>query len=89
MTQVDNNIQVTVVVSGAPVPVKVNVHQKVEQLMREALHDAGKRDVDLSRWFLRHSGGGEPIAAGLRVDQAGITSGATLFLDPDEGGGGV
>jgi putative metal binding uncharacterized protein/uncharacterized protein DUF2604 len=83
-----SNITVTVVVSGAPQSVTVNAHQKAEQLMREALKEAGILDADLSRWHLRLQDGGEPIPPSDRIADVGIVDGATLFLDPEEGGGG-
>lgn len=83
-----NNIEPTVYVSGAPFSVRINTNQKVEQLIREALHQAGKRGVDPSGWVLRFEGGGDPIDPAKRVGEAGIAADITLLLDRDEGGGG-
>lgn len=82
------NIEVTVVVSGAPLKVSENLHQKVEHLIREALREAGIPHPNLQDWTLRSAGGGAAIDPDLRIGEAGITHGATVFLDPDEGGGG-
>jgi hypothetical protein len=38
-----NTIGITVYVTGAPFAVSINTHQKVEELVRKALHEAGKR----------------------------------------------
>ncbi len=83
-----NKITVTVVVSGAPQTVAINTHERVEHLMREALKEAGIRHPDLSEWALRKQEGGDPIPPQEKIEAAGIADGSTLFLDPDEGGGG-
>jgi hypothetical protein len=84
----DNRITVTVVVSGAPLKVAVNDNQKVEQLIREALHQAGIPHPTVAEWTLRFADGGAAIGPEQRIAAAGIADGATLFLDPQEGGGG-
>lgn len=83
-----SDITVTVVVSGTPQSVKVNDHEKVKQLMEKALKEAGIHKADLSEWNLRVNDGGAPISPDTTISAAGIANGATLFLDPDEGGGG-
>lgn len=83
-----HEIEVTVVVSGAPQAVDINDHEKVEKLIHKALREAGIKKPDLSEWGLRAKEGGEPISPELKIEAAGILDGATLFLDPDEGGGG-
>jgi hypothetical protein len=82
------NIEVTVVVSGAPLKIRENLHQKVEHLIREALREAGIPQPNLEDWTLRSADGGAAIDSDLRIGEAGIADGATVFLDPDEGGGG-
>jgi len=83
-----HKIEVTVVVSGAPQAVDINDHEKVEKLIHKALKDAGIKKPDLSEWGLRVKEGGEPISPEVTIAAAGILDGTTLFLDPDEGGGG-
>jgi Predicted metal binding domain/Protein of Unknown function (DUF2604) len=83
-----HKVTVTVVVSGAPVSVAANAHQKVAHLIREALKEAGIPHPKVGDWTLRFANGGEAIDPDLPIEEAGITDGATLFLDPDEGGGG-
>jgi hypothetical protein len=83
-----HKITVTVIVSGARVSVTENSNQKVEHLIREALKEAGIPHPKVDDWTLRFSDGGAAIDASQSIDEAGITNGATLFLDPDEGGGG-
>lgn len=78
----------TVVVSGARISVTENPNQKVSHLIREALKQAGIPHPKVEEWTLRFSDGGGAIDPDLRIEEAGIAHGATLFLDPDEGGGG-
>lgn len=83
-----HKVTVTVVVSGARLSVTVNAHQKVAQLIREALKEAGIPHPKVGDWTLRFADGGAAIDPDLQIEEAGIVDGATLFLDPDEGGGG-
>lgn len=84
----DHEITVTVVVSGARLRVTQNTNQKVEHLIHKALEEAGIPHPKVADWTLRSADGGATIDPDLRIDAAGITDGAILFLDPDEGGGG-
>src|SRR3954453_742290 len=83
-----HKITVTVVVSGARINVTENANQKVSHLISEALKGAGIPHPKVEDWTLRFGDGGAAIDPDLRIDEAGIANGATLFLDPDEGGGG-
>jgi hypothetical protein len=83
-----HKVTVTVVVSGAPQTVTVGHNQKVEHLIKEALKEAGIHHPKLEEWTLRFAKDGAVIDPAAQVDDAGITDGMTLFLDPDEGGGG-
>ena len=84
----DKNIVVSVVVGGRAIEgIRVNVNQRVEQLIREALREAGLAGANTDEWDLRNQGG-QPIDRALRIGEAGIAEGATLYLDPREGGGG-
>ena len=82
------NIQVQVVVSGQPTTIKVNVHQTVEQLVKEALKESGNKGQPPSEWELRTSDG-TLIDQSLAIGAAGISDGATLFLSPRAGAGGA
>ena len=82
------NIQLQVVVSGQPSTIKVNVHQTVEQLVKEALKESGNKGQPPSEWELRTSDG-TLIDQSLAIGAAGITDGATLFLSPRAGAGGT
>lgn len=83
-----NQITITVVVSGAPQTIEVNRNQKVEHLIKEALKEAGIGSPNLAEWKLRFAEGGQEIDPEIKIEKAGIADGVTLFLDPEEGGGG-
>jgi hypothetical protein len=82
----DNKVQLTVVVSGQPVPLKVNVHQTLEHLVHEALQNSGNKGQLPSEWELRLDG--KLLDQSLTVAAAGLSNQATLFLSPRAGAGG-
>lgn len=84
----DHQITVTVIVSGVPQTIEVNANQKVEHLIKEALKAAGIKHPNLAEWKLRFAEGGPEIDPDEKIKKSGIADGATLFLDPEEGGGG-
>lgn len=81
------NIDVIVVVSGSPTPVRVNLHQSLGHLVAEALRASGSVGQPASEWELR-SEAGALLDLQLRIQQAGISAGDTLFLSPAAGAGG-
>jgi hypothetical protein len=81
------NIDVTVVVSGQPVRVKVNVHQTVEHLIHEALQQSGNKGQAPSEWELRREDG-TLLEQSAQIATIGLTDGVTLFLNPRAGAGG-
>lgn len=83
----DNQIDLTVVVSGQPQPIRVNPSQTVEHLVHEALQRSGNQGQPPSAWELR-TDAGALIDQSLRVRQAGLVDGMTLFLNPQAGVGG-
>lgn len=83
----DRQIDLIVVVSGQPQPVRVNPNQTVEHLVHEALQRSGNKGQPPSAWELRTEAGGL-IDQSLRVGQAGLAEGMTLFLNPQAGVGG-
>jgi hypothetical protein len=82
-----NNIDITVVVSGQNIKVTVNLHQKVSHLVDEALNNSGNKGQPSGSWELR-TADGTLIDQSLTIEQAGITDGITLFLNPHAGAGG-
>lgn len=83
----ENNIQLTIVVSGQPVGVTVNIHQTIEQLIHESLNRSGNKGQPPSEWELRTTEGAL-IGSGLTVASAGLLPGMTLYLNPRAGAGG-
>lgn len=83
----NQNIHVTVVVSGQPERLKVNVHQTLEHLVHEALQKSGNHGQAPSEWELRTEDG-RLLDQGATVSGAGIQDGMTLFLSPKAGAGG-
>lgn len=82
------NINVQVVVSGQPTSLKVNLHQTVEHLVKEALNESGNKGQPPADWELRTSDGAL-INQALAIGAAGLLDGATLFLSPRAGAGGA
>jgi hypothetical protein len=87
MPQADPNITVNVVVSGQATTLKVNVHQKVEHLVKEALDQTGNKGQPAGDWELRTTDGAL-IEQTLKIENAGIIEGMTLYLSPRAGAGG-
>lgn len=87
MAHTTQNITVTVVVSGQSTEAKINIHQKVEELVREALNRTGNQGQPPGNWELRTSDG-NLIEQSLTVEAAGIVEGMKLFLSPHAGAGG-
>lgn len=82
-----NNISITVVVSGQPIDVTLNVNQKIEHLVREALKNSGNQGQPAEDWELR-SADGSLYDAGAKIEDAGIVDGTTVYLNPRAGAGG-
>jgi hypothetical protein len=81
-------IDVTVVVSGQPERLKVNVSQTLEHLVHEALQRSGNRGQVPSDWELRTEDG-RLLDQHETIAGAGVTEGTTLFLSPKAGAGGT
>ena len=88
MAQTEQNLEVTVVVSGQPERLRVNTHQTVEHLVREALQRSGNQGQAPSEWELRTEDG-TLLDQGGRVGDVITHSGVTLFLNPKAGAGGA
>jgi Protein of Unknown function (DUF2604) len=81
------SIELTIVVSGQPERVHTNVHQKLAEVVREALNLSGNHGQPPSDWELR-TADGVLLDQSLTVGAAALTSGMTLFLNPHAGAGG-
>lgn len=87
MSPSKENIAVIVVISGQPVSVKANLHQKIEHLVKETLKDSGNKGQPSSDWELRTIDG-VLLEQILEIGAAGIVDGMTLYLSPKAGAGG-
>jgi hypothetical protein len=83
----DRRIQLVVVVSGQPLPLTVNPSERLEVLVRQALNDSGNHGQPPDEWELRREEG-TLLDQSLRVGEAGLQDGMTLFLNPRTGAGG-
>lgn len=83
----EQNIDFTVVVSGQPERLKVNVHHTFEHVVHEALQKSGNKGQAPSEWELRTEDGAL-LEQSNTVGAAGLKEGATLFLSPKAGAGG-
>lgn len=81
------HITVQIVVSGQPTSIVADVHQFVEQLVKDALKESGNKGQPPSEWELRTTDG-TLVDQTLKIGAAGIVSGTTLFLSPRAGAGG-
>jgi hypothetical protein len=82
-----NQIEVTIVASGHPTALSVPLNQRLEQVVRRVLNDTGNTGQGPDGWELRNQEGAV-LALGATVKDAGIPTGATLFLNPIAGAGG-
>ncbi len=80
-------LDLIVVVSGSPHPVRINVHETLEHVVIEALRESGNVGQPPTDWELRTEGG-VLLDQTTRVDAAGLQEGQTLFLSPRAGAGG-
>lgn len=87
MPQQDNHLDLVIVVSGAPQPVRVNNHQSLEHVVREALRESGNAGQPPEDWELRTEDGAL-LSLDVRAGDAGLHDGQTLFLSPKAGAGG-
>lgn len=87
MPKPDNHLDLVVVVSGAVQNVRINVHERLEHAVREALRESGNEGQPPGEWELR-SEAGELLDLEMTGEQARLQDGATLFLSPRAGAGG-
>ncbi|HUY52741.1 MAG TPA: DUF2604 domain-containing protein [Streptosporangiaceae bacterium] len=80
-------LDLIVVVSGSPHPVRVDIHQTLEHVVAEALRESGNVGQPPADWELRTEDG-MLLNQATRVDAAGLREGQTLFLSPRAGAGG-
>jgi len=82
-----HEINITVVVNGQPVPLEVNIEEKLRAVAHKALEKSGNSGQPLDNWELRDSAG-QILELNKKVADYGITSGTKLFLNLKAGVGG-
>jgi hypothetical protein len=80
-------IELTVVVNGHPVKVKVNVEAPVKTLIDQALRESGNSGQPASNWELRDASG-QILDPSQKIESYHIQAGMTLFLSLKAGIGG-
>ena len=83
----DKRFEITFIVNGQPIEVKVGLDEQIGEAVADALKDSGDAGQSPDRWELRDARG-EPVDTGKKIGEAGITPGAKLFLNLKAGVGG-
>lgn len=83
----DKRFEITIIVNGQPVEVKVGLDEQIGEAVDDALKDSGNSGQPAERWELRDESG-RPIDTGQKIGAAGIMAGAKLFLNLKAGVGG-
>ena len=83
----DKRFEITIVVNGQPVEVKVGLDDEIGEAVEAALKASGNSGQSAERWELRDESG-QPIDADKKVGALDIKAGTTLFLNLKAGVGG-
>ena len=83
----DKRFEITIVVNGQPVEVKVGLDEQIGEAVAYALKESGNSGQPAERWELRDENG-QPIDTGKKIAESGIKEGAKLFLNLKAGVGG-
>ena len=83
----DKRFEITIIVNGQPVEVKVGVDEQIGEAVEYALKASGNSGQSAERWELRDESG-RPIDTGKKIGESGIAAGAKLFLNLKAGVGG-
>ncbi len=81
------HLDLVIVVSGVPEPVRINGHEPLENAVRKALQESGNQGRSPADWELRTEDG-TLLDQNARADAVGLHEGQTLFLNPRAGAGG-
>jgi hypothetical protein len=81
------HLDLIIVVSGVPQPVRINGHEPLEHAVRKALQESGNDSRSSGDWELRTEQG-QLLDQSARADSIGLHEGQTLFLNPRAGAGG-
>ncbi len=83
----DQHLDLVIVVSGVPQPVRVNAREDLGHAVREALRLSGNPGQAPEEFELRTEDG-VLLDLTVRAGQLGLVDGTTLFLNPRAGVGG-
>ena len=83
----DKRFEITIIVNGQPVEVKVGLDEQIGEAVEDALKASGNSGQPAERWELRDESG-QPIDTGKKIGESGIMAGAKLFLNLKAGVGG-
>ncbi|MDE0626339.1 MAG: DUF2604 domain-containing protein [Bryobacterales bacterium] len=83
----DTNFEITIVVNGQPVGIKVGPDDEIGEAVADALKASGNSGQSAERWELRDESG-QPIDTGKKIRESAIAAGAKLFLNLKAGVGG-
>ena len=83
----DKRFEITIIVNGQPVEVKVGLDEQIGEAVAYALKTSGNSGQSAERWELRDESG-QPIDTGKKIGESGIAAGAKLFLNLKAGVGG-
>ena len=83
----DKRFEITVIVNGQPVEVKVGLDEQIGEAVEDALKASGNSGQPAERWELRDESG-QTSDTGKKIGESGIAAGAKLFLSLKAGVGG-
>lgn len=83
----DKKVTLTIVVTGAPTPVKANLNAPLGSVIERALQATGNVGQPIDGWELRDDNG-VLLDSRRKVHEYGFVDGTTLFLSLKAGVGG-
>ena len=82
-----NDIEITIIVNGQPVPIKRDLSAQIRDVVKEALERSGNTGQPLENWELRDASG-QVIDFDKIIGKLDLKEGAKLFLNLKAGVGG-
>ena len=82
-----NEIEITIIVNGQPVPIKIDVSEQIRVAVKAALERSGNTGQPFENWELRDASG-QVIDFDKKIGNLDIKDGAKLFLNLKAGVGG-
>lgn len=82
-----NQIEVTIIVGGEDVQVRVNENAPLRTLLEKALDESGHQGQPIERWQL-YRDGMQLVDLGVKIGTLGLLTGSTLSMSLAAGAGG-